>query len=168
METAIVVYPLAAWQMEQSPHKAPLSAGSSHYLAVNWPPRRAARGRGTLPWQPQMGSGQIPDFPVGLSSAVLQLTNFTSVLHWLHTCNCTLSWVWGLIWPKSNVEKGHWRKREGERQSAQQHKLWRNSAGQGAQPLLKVTGGRLSSPFCKKPSPSASLYGWGRFPTHGI
>lgn len=82
--------------------------------------------RGTPPWQPQMGPGQIPAFPAALSSAVLQLTNFTSVLHWLRIRNRTLSWVRGFIWLKSNVEKGHWCKREGERQSTQQCKLWRN------------------------------------------
>lgn len=65
------------------------------------------------------GLSQIPDFPAGLSSALSQLPDFTSVLHWSHICNCTLSWVRGLIWLKNNVEKGHWCKREGERQSTQ-------------------------------------------------
>lgn len=102
--------------------------GSAISRLLPLPGSNLAALRGCSPtrnWAPD-GLSQIPGFPAGLSSALSQLTNFTSVLHWLHICNCTLSRVRGLVWLKSNVEKGRWCKREGERQSAQQRKLRRN------------------------------------------
>lgn len=106
-----------------------------------------------------------PTFPHVPSSAVLQLTNFTTVLHWLHTWNCILRWLKALIWLKSNGEKGHWCKGGGGRQSAQQHELGRNMFWSETLSLcLKSPDRRLPSCSCKKLSPTPAYEGGADFP----
>lgn len=91
-----------------------------------------------------------PTSPPTPSSAVLQLTNFTTVLHRLHARNCILRWVRDLIWLKTNVEKGHWFKGGGERRSAQQRKLRRNvCCPEGLGLCLKPPDDRLPPSFCR-------------------
>lgn len=109
-----------------------------------------------------------PTFPPAPSSAVLQLTNFTAVLHRLHASNCILRWVsMALIWLKTNVEKGHLCKGGGEKQSAQQHKLGRNMCWpEGLGLCLKPPDGRLPSSFCEKHSPVPGNVDEEDFPIH--
>lgn len=119
-------------------------------------PWEAAGLREAPPWQPQMVSGQIPDFPAGLSSALLRLTNFTSVLHWLHICNCTLSSVRRRIWLRVMWKKDTGAKEKEKGKALSSANCGGKFAGQRGSASLKVTDGRLFSSFCKKPSPSAS------------
>ena len=107
-----------------------------------------------------------PTFPPAPSLAVIQLINFTTVLHRLHACYCILRCVWELIWLKTNMEKGHWCERRGERRSAQPSSISWGGMCVVAWTLLKATWQQAALLLCEKPSPVPAHVDGADFPIH--